>query len=263
MLIFPRVVGRFGGLGGGDDDRENPEVAAKLLAERKKAREQATLRSDYKFSVTNVESDAPGNKKKEKIRFFISELASDMGYSRFSTLEFWITIFLLCLVFWFRLYLHYLGEWLYLVKVADIPVYQFDASAFTVIIGYNEKDATVIVQGIVAGIGHVFNILIYFAMVAATWAVQGALGGFPETGYRLVMCWGVGAMLDPLLVLLVDCIREDFVSGDSFKLYQYFLRTDGYGAAGALLTILLNAILISVAAVIFYGYILKVHMNGR
>jgi hypothetical protein len=74
-------------------------------------------------------------------------------------------------------------------------------------------------------IGHIFNILIYIGMVLATFAVQRTIGGFPETGYRLVMCWGIGTTLDPLLVLLVDCIQHNFVSGDSFKLYHYFLTT--------------------------------------
>jgi hypothetical protein len=54
----PKAKTKFGRLGfasANDDDRENPEVALKAAAERKKAREQAALRSGYRFSVTDVE----------------------------------------------------------------------------------------------------------------------------------------------------------------------------------------------------------------
>lgn len=36
-----------------------------------------------------------------------------------------------------------------------------------------------------------------------------------------MLCYGIGMVFDPLLIMLVDCIVGDW-KGDSFKLYQYF-----------------------------------------
>jgi hypothetical protein len=50
---------------------------------------------------------------------------------------------------------------------------------------------------------------------------QMVLKSLPEVASQFMLCYGLGTVFDPLLILLVDCIVGDW-SGDSFKLYQYF-----------------------------------------
>lgn len=58
-------------------------------------------------------------------------MLDDLGLKKYNTMEFWATIMLLFLVTWFRVYLHYLGEWLYL-QAMKIPVFEYTFKPYTV-----------------------------------------------------------------------------------------------------------------------------------
>lgn len=100
---------------------------------------------------------------------------------------------------------------------------------------------------------------------------------------HFVVYFGVGAVLDPLLILLVDLCAKNFgcasrftacsVSitdpgchchiGDAFKLYEKFVSQDGSGVVGIILVVLVDVVLSVVACTLLYTFIIKWHLNGR
>jgi ferredoxin-thioredoxin reductase catalytic subunit len=79
-----------------------------------------------------------------------------------------------------------------------------------------------------------------------------------------VICWyGVMTIFDPFIVLLIDFICTDFENGDYFKFYNYFFKKQNNGLVGIYLTLFLIFGLVTLNALIFYQYMIFVHMNGR
>ena len=70
-------------------------------------------------------------------------------------------------------------------------------------------------------------------------------------------------LFDPALVAIVDLALRDFDNGDMFKLYNFYLTREGTGTVGIVLQIFIYAILISLNMILFYFYLVFVHMNGR
>ena len=53
------------------------------------------------------------------------------------------------------------------------------------------------------------------------------LQAFPDVFSRFMMNYGLVTILDPLLILLMDVITMNWEHGDLFKLYNWFLATEG------------------------------------
>jgi hypothetical protein len=70
-------------------------------------------------------------------------------------------------------------------------------------------------------------------------------------------------MADPLIVIVIDCICQDFDNGDYFKFYNYYYKKQSNGLVGIYLTIFTMFGLMTLNALIFYQYMIFVHMNGR
>lgn len=70
-------------------------------------------------------------------------------------------------------------------------------------------------------IGSAFNLFIFSILVLVAVLSQVALETFPDTGSRIVFAAGIAAVLDPLLVLIVDCATFTW-TGDAFMLFNYF-----------------------------------------
>lgn len=118
--------------------------------------------------------------------------------------------------------------------------------------------------------GPIGVILIFLLLVTITGLYQRFVGGFPSLGSRFISAWGIQAVLDPVLILIVDSakrrwrVQDDQAAiGDAFKLYHHFDRSDDSGLPGIFLTVCLYLIFMFTASVIFYIYFLKWHMNGR
>ncbi len=105
----------------------------------------------------------------------------------------------------------------------------------------------------------------------------------PEVCSHFFAAFGVAAVLDPLLIFLVDmgyrnyncesvsdiCSEDytssdcDCFSGDFIKLWSRMNRIENSGITGAFIIILLYMGLGIVAALILYEYLINVHKDGR
>jgi hypothetical protein len=49
-----------------------------------------------------------------KILYLKTELLADLGLQNWRSTEFWVTLTIFTIMFWLRMYIHYIGQYLYL-----------------------------------------------------------------------------------------------------------------------------------------------------
>ena len=60
-------------------------------------------------------------KSYERIQYVGRQFFAELGISQWRSLEFWATLLILLLMWWVRMYLHYLGQYAFL-RIINIPV---------------------------------------------------------------------------------------------------------------------------------------------
>ncbi|XP_022101493.1 uncharacterized protein LOC110985071 [Acanthaster planci] len=205
----------------------------------------------------------------EKVQYVSRQLFAELGLSQWRSREFWTLIVLLCLLFFVRVYMHYLGQWGYL-SILGIPISKFEFLPYSVNLNYQSSLLHTRELVAVVILGPLTNIGILVLMVVAAWLCQKAAGSFPTLLCKLVIVFGLHAILDPILIAIVDAPlgRYNYEAGDepiadAAKLYYHFQQTHGTGLMGILLTVPIYVFLMFLAIVIFYMYFLRLHNNGR
>lgn len=178
-----------------------------------------------------------------------------------------LTMFLL--VFFIRIYLHYVCQWLYL-KAIEIPINKFDFYPYTVSLNYQNTLLMVQEEVAIVLLGPFGNIFTFILLIFSSWVIQKLLGAIPDIGSKFILAVGIQAFLDPFLILTVDCILKRYIDlggdnpiADFAKLYFHYLRTEGSGLSGILITIFLYFFTCFTSGAILYMYFLRLHNNGR
>ncbi|KAF0692494.1 Aste57867_16438 [Aphanomyces stellatus] len=215
-----------------------------------------------------------------KLRYLKQELFADMGLNKAATMQFWLMVAFFALALWLRLYVHYLGQWLYL-RAANVPVFDFRPQLLTCVLKYTWNTIPSATEIGVIVLGVLVNVLTFGGFMGIAYLCQRFIGEFPDIASRFIACFGLGTVLDPFLVFLVDVVQHNYscsalteckdpsatacncAEGDAFKLYARYLATDGSGVVGVVLTLLIYGILLCFSAAVFYTYLLHFHMNGR
>jgi hypothetical protein len=198
----------------------------------------------------------------EKWNYVKSELLADLSYKRYHTLEFWSTLTLLCVTIWFSVFTHYLGEWLALSSM-KVPIYTVESRLLTVNLNYSTDNVDVSAEIVVFVAGTLLNLFIFSFMVAAVYTLQRTLHIVPDLLSRLMFCLGVAALADPYFTLLVDLVVYQNFNGDFFKLYNMYLRDEGSGLIGIALNTVILVGFFLISSIVFYFYLIRLHMNGR
>ncbi|CAG9314511.1 unnamed protein product [Blepharisma stoltei] len=216
---------------------------------------------EHKFSVVKTGFlTTPRN----KLSYLMAEIMIELGFKTFKHLQIYVTFLLLIACIWSSRYIHYGGEWLYL-KAIRYPVTVFKALAFTLDMEYpNQLTLSQEIGAILTGQAFCILWFIFFSLVA--FGTLLVVGRFPAIGFRIIQCWGIITVIDPIITLIECIIRGfvyDFWDGDSFRLYNYFETWEGNGVIGIMMTLFLYAGMMGIASFCFYNYFLYVHMNGR
>eukprot|EP01135_Chromosphaera_perkinsii_P003239 Nk52_evm14s239 gene=Nk52_evmTU14s239 len=223
--------------------------------------------NQYHFDLEDITSQNKKRLASQKIQYIQRQIRSELGLSQWRTREFWLTVFLLVLAGWFRIYLHYIGQWLYL-NAAALSIVTFDIFAYTVELRYPRDVVLTSQEFLLVMIGPLFVLLGFAMLISIAWLCERLIGSFVNLGSKFIMCFGLVTVIDWLLILIVDCgmerwKRQDAAYGDAFKLYQHFLRNEGNGFVGIFLTFFIYLFTTFLSLVLFYQYFLKLHMNGR
>jgi hypothetical protein len=242
--------------------------------------------SSFSYSLNKQEGKGlRGARVKEslrKLRFLRHEMVADLNPGSVTSFDFWIQLVLLLVALWLRIYIHYLGQWLYL-RSLRIPVYDFTPLAYACTLKYvpdvlpNEVEIGEVLMGPVGVLGT------FLVFVALSWLSQRTVGFFPEIPSRFIAYFGFAAVLDAPLIAIVDaaagrydCTQRfpacaaDIASprctcsdGDAWKLYNRFLAEEGSGVVGVILTVFMYIVVALVALFLLYWYLLHLHLNGR
>lgn len=188
-------------------------------------------------------------------------MIDDLGITKWRSAEFWLMMFLLALTFYFRVYAHFVAQYLWLSSIR-VPIVTFSPTYVSMILDYPTANVSAATQIGVIMIGPLLNIGMFVGIMLMGYLWQKFLHNFPVNASRLCAAYGINVILDPLLFLLVDLATQNY-SGDAFKLYNYFNDEEGSGVPGVILTVFFDAILMFVSSFLFYHYLLYIHMNGR
>ncbi|KAJ8020621.1 hypothetical protein HOLleu_40259 [Holothuria leucospilota] len=244
-----------------------------LLNQKKKRKKLTHLEEldTHSFAVQQPFSTKGHLERKghEKIQYVSRQILSEMGLSQWRSREFWTLVLLLCLIFFIRMYLHYIGQWAFL-NIIGIPVSSFDFYPYTVSLNYQSSLLHTREEVAVVIFGPATNVFILILLVLACWITQKTVGNFPDLFCKFIMVYAILTFLDPILIAIVDAPlgRYDFEVGDepiadAAKLYYHFYRIHNNGLMGILLTVPIYLCLMFLTFVIFYMYFLRLHNNGR
>jgi hypothetical protein len=195
--------------------------------------DDALMLETYTYSVSDKFNYETRNIAKKKLVYIFTESLADMGLKNMSSIAFQITLFVIILSFWARLYMHYFGEYLALL-ICGIPVSVFEAKWYTVVLYYEAWQYYQ--EVIVICLGVLFNTLL-FSIFMITAHIINKYKLLPHIFYKMICWYGIATVIDFLLIFIVDCIEQRWSRGDLFKLYYYYNKRDGYGYPGIAMTI--------------------------
>lgn len=175
------------------------------------------------------------------------------------TIAFQITLFVIILSFWARLYMHYFGEYIALL-IWSIPVSKFNPEWYTVELYYEAWEAYQEIFVICFGV--LMNTLLFSIFLLTAYFVN-KYTQFPHIFYKMICWYGIATLIDFILIFIVDCIQQNWNRGDMFKLYYYYNKRDGNGYPGMALTVLFYSVLLFINGSLLYYYLIFVHMGGR
>ncbi|TMW67212.1 hypothetical protein Poli38472_012328 [Pythium oligandrum] len=291
VLSDAKVVSPYSGLtlNRSDSINNRSQSVPTIDEEDNEDRDRGTLSrldiENHSFSVNSAFARETAHHQRfhttRKLHYLRHELFVDMGVSNVRTMEFWLLLAVFAFTLWLRVYVHYIMQWVFL-KGNRIPVFYFQPQWSTCMVKYTWKTvATHTEIGVI-----VFGVLgnwFLFGFLALTAAIsQVYVGELPHFGSKFMVCIGIATVLDPYLVFLVDLVNHQYdcgsrmdclesltartckcVNGDAFKLYYRFLAQEGSGLVGAIIAVIIYAALTCLSLVVFYSYLLHVHMNGR
>ena len=252
---------------------ENERIKSILEKSKPKRLSHLEQLALHKHSVVNdftkSTSDVLGVGR-QRINYCLRVLLTELGLSQWRTLDFWILMVIMTIVFFVRIYTHYSGQWLYISAIGrGATVSAFDFYPYTVDLVYQ---ADLLSTGETIGmvlLGPLTNILILSLLTFFAFLAIRLVGTFPTILSQSILMYGLWTILDPIAILIVDAALLRFQQdqskpiADAYKLFAHFVLVENSGLVGVPITIFVYLVLMVLATSIFYIYFLKIHNNGR
>lgn len=224
----------------------------------------------------------PGSKARSKLRYLSRELFGDLVPYLFGSFDFYMTVGIYLFVFWMRVYIHYLAQYLF-VLAQNTPVYGFDINFLYISFRYSSASLSTAVEVGIVSIGPIACICIFLLCLLFGGAFYKLTGFLPDIFSKFFAYYGVATVADPGLTFLIDLIyhhyncesvsdicKEDYTNrncncydGDFIKLWNRMLRLEGSGITGAFITMMIYLACGVLAALVLYEYLIYVHRDGR
>lgn len=197
-----------------------------------------------------------------KLQFIFKEVVFDMGISKGTVWDYCETIFIVLFVFWMRMVIHYLGQYVFL-KLINAPVIDLSyhvQTFYKITLDYaywNQFQQL----GVIC-MGYLSNTLVFCLMSLTCYLAQTYIFCFPVKLCKVIAWYGLATLLDFFIVDVIDFADQN-PDGDLFKLYNYYDKTQDAGAVGLFLTLLIQFAMLILNFFIFYNYIAFVHCDAR
>uniref|UniRef100_M0RD45 Orofacial cleft 1 candidate 1 n=1 Tax=Rattus norvegicus TaxID=10116 RepID=M0RD45_RAT len=219
----------------------------------------------HHFSVCRPSvADGCGSGKMSKhLHFAWMSLFSELELSRWQSQSFWYLLLMMASLWFLRLYLHYLGQWLFL-WVLSTPVTKFQFYSYTVELCYPISSLHVGEELAVIVLGPLALNTIMVPLLLIRWGCQLLFSSCPDALSKLIITMGLWTVLDPLAVFIVDAFlgrlahNGETPIADAAKLYWMFLRIKQPAILGALMTVVVYSLLFVISSLSLYLYCLRV-----
>ncbi|XP_041627147.1 uncharacterized protein LOC121499941 [Vulpes lagopus] len=201
------------------------------------------------------------------LHFVRVSVFSELQLAQWRSQGFWYIILLMASLWFLRLYLHYLGQWL-LLQAISTPVTKFHFSPFTVELCYPTSSLQIAEELLVVVVGPLGLNAVILPLVLIRWGCQLLFASCPDVLSKLIITMGLWTILDPLAVFIVDTVlgrlmhNGDTPIADAAKLYWVFVRTMESGVLGIMLTVLIYVLLFIISSLILYLYCLRLHSDS-
>ncbi|XP_010176153.2 uncharacterized protein LOC104532602, partial [Antrostomus carolinensis] len=203
----------------------------------------------------------------ERFHFMVYAAFSELGAASWRSGEFWLLALMVVLLWFVRLYLHYLSQWLFLQTIS-VPVTKFQLFPHTVELCYQNSLLQTSEELVMVVVGPLTLNAGLLLMVLIRWGCQRLFDSFPSFLSKFIIALGLWTVLDPLAVFIVDSVLGRLGNSvekpiaDAAKLYWVFLRAEESGIPGALITVMLYTILFIISSTVLYLYFLRLHSEG-
>ncbi|XP_040441688.1 uncharacterized protein LOC121084375 [Falco naumanni] len=203
----------------------------------------------------------------EHFHFMVYAAFSELGSTRWCSRDVWLLLLLVVLLWFVRLYLHYLSQWLFLQTIS-VPVTKFQLFPHTVKLCYQNSLLQTSEELVMVVVGPLTLNAGLLLMVLIRWGCQQLFDSFPSFLSKFIIAMGLWTVLDPLAVFVVDSFlgrlgnSAEKPIADAAKLSWVFLRAEGSWIPGALITVILYTILFIISSTVLYLYFLRLHREG-
>ena len=215
---------------------------------------------DYKYGV--VKKDlfyTDQDEEMKNIRYIFKELLLDIGIGRFTLRSTLTSIIIMFLAIWTRMYIHYLFQYIFL-KLIDVPVSDTKLLLYKMDIEYGYWN---VYQEVVSVMSGPFGTTLFFCiLIFLTWIGHRYVEYFPKILAKYVVWFGFGSMGDGILIAIVDTATRN-KDGDFYKLPNYYDNSEDSPIAGYIVIFVIYIFFIILNILIFYNYIIYLHLNGR
>lgn len=97
-------------------DQEHEQYVKESQEKIKDENEYLNLHLEHYHYAVNQKFDfKTRNITKKKLVYIFTEALTDLGFKNINSVELQVTLFVILMVFWFRIYMHYLGQLVWLL----------------------------------------------------------------------------------------------------------------------------------------------------
>lgn len=251
----------------------------------------STLEDQRDFDLYNMSLQAQsaasrltaGGVVSSKMRLLTHTVLGDVSMYMWGSFEFYVTLFCFVFSLWLRVWLHYLGEYIYL-SALGVPIYDFAYMAAQIQFKYMSSAITFGSEVCVIFMGPLFVTLAFctFAELERLFHRLAAANA-PEGLSKFISCFGLNMVLGPYVTLFIDlcysnyncnnqstACRADYTStdcdcfnGDFAKLWERTRTDEGSGISGFLITIIVYVAFTGLSAFFYYEYLVYLHKDGK
>ncbi|XP_060046770.1 uncharacterized protein LOC103114577 [Erinaceus europaeus] len=222
----------------------------------------------HKFSVycSSVTQSGGSREFFKHLQFALTSIYLELQLSQWRSQGFWYSLLLVAAIWFLRLYLHYLGQWLFLWAIS-VPVTKFHFSLHTVELCYPASSLHMGQELFVVAAGPLALNTLILPWVLVRWGCQMLFASYPDVLSKLITTMALWTVLDPLAVFLIDTILGRLTqsgenpTADAAKLYWLFVRTMQPGILGVIITVILYTLLFIISSLILYLYCLRLNNN--
>ncbi|XP_016069032.1 PREDICTED: orofacial cleft 1 candidate gene 1 protein [Miniopterus natalensis] len=199
--------------------------------------------------------------------FALASVSAELQLAQWRGQGFWYIVLLTASLWFLGLYLHYLGQWLFLQAISA-PVTKFHFRPLTVELCYPPSSLHIGEELLVVVVGPLVLNAVIFPLLLIRWGCRLLFAYCPDVLSKLIIAMGLWTVLDPLAVFIVDTVlgrltpTGETPMADAAKLYWAFIRTQQSGILGVVLTALIYILLVVIASLILYVYCLRLHSDS-